>query len=129
MTLGPVDEDGDGEKVISNWPLPILEDRPRRHRELIAAPGAFPQLAGRERVNLEATAFGTIRFAVVIGPADRGELGMRFLIRHARDGAQTGASLRLWKGGSAVPSPYSMHYIIEYDDSQRACQRHNHQIW
>ena len=88
MPFGSVGEDRDGEKVIPNSPLAVGEDRPRRHGKLIPAPGAFPELASREGVNLEATTLRAVWLAVVIGPTDRGEPGMRFLVRHARNGAQ-----------------------------------------
>lgn len=77
MTLGAVDEDRDGEKVIPNRALAILEDRSRRNGELIAASRAFPELAGRESVDLEAAAFWTVRPTVIIGPPDLNEFRVR----------------------------------------------------
>ena len=88
MSLGAVGKDRDGEQIIANRPLAVGEDRPRRHGELIPAARAFPQLAGRDRIDLEAAAFRAIRLPAIIGPADRDELGVRLLIRHARNGAQ-----------------------------------------
>jgi hypothetical protein len=68
MALGSVGEDSDSEEVIPNRPLAVGEDGPRRYRELIPAAGAFPQLAGREGVNLETPALRAVGLAVVIGP-------------------------------------------------------------
>ena len=75
-------EDRDCQEVISNRPLAIGEDRPRRHENLISASAAFPQLAGGKAVHLDATALGVERFATVLSPPDLGELRVRFLIRY-----------------------------------------------
>ena len=88
MSLRAIRENRQREQMGADRQFPICEDRPRGHRELVSAGGAFPELAGRQGINLEASAFRTIRLSIVIGPTDRNELGMRFLIRHARNGAQ-----------------------------------------
>lgn len=89
VALGAIRKDRDGEEVVANRKFAIGEDGPRRHAELIPTSRAFPELASSVGVNLHAAAFGAARFAAIIGPADRGELGVRFLIRHTRNGAQT----------------------------------------
>src|ERR1700730_17220335 len=88
MPFGAVGEDRDCQEVIPNRPLTIGEGGSRRYRKLIPATRAFPELARRKGVNLEASAFRAIGLPIVIGPADRNKLGMCFLIRHARNGAQ-----------------------------------------
>jgi hypothetical protein len=65
---------------------------------------------------------------VIIGPSDRNELGVRFLIRHARNGAQTERPGRLRKGGNVATSPYSMVPTIEYRDISVTCQHANRHI-
>ena len=55
---------------------------------MITAAAALPEFAGREGIDLQASALRTIRLAVIIRPADCNKLGMRFLIRHTRNGAQ-----------------------------------------
>ncbi len=86
--LRPVDKDCNGEKVIPDRPLAIVEDGPRRDAELMVARAAFPDWPCRERIDFEATAFRAVRLSVVIGPADALEHLPRFIIRHARDDAQ-----------------------------------------
>ena len=88
VALGTVHKDRDGEEAIPNRPLAIGEDRPGRHRELIFASRAFPERARREGIDLDASAARAIRLAVVVGPADRDEPRVSFLIRHARHGAE-----------------------------------------
>jgi len=88
MPLGAVGEDRDSQKIVPNRPLAIGKDGPRRDRELIPASRAFPQVPGREGVNLEAATLRTVRFPVIVAPPDLDELGMRFLVRHARNSAQ-----------------------------------------
>ena len=88
MALDAVHKDRDREKVIPNRAFAILKNGARRYRKLIAASAAFPQLTGREGIDLGAAALRAVRLALGIGPTDRNELRMRFLIRHARNGAQ-----------------------------------------
>ena len=87
MPFGTVGENRDRQQVVPNRALAILKDGARRYRKLITASAAFPQLTGRVGINLGAAALRAVRLALGIGPADRNELGMRFLIRHARNGA------------------------------------------
>jgi hypothetical protein len=88
MAFGSIRKNRDCQQVIPNRTLAVLKNGLRRYRELISAGAAFPQLAGREGINLETPAFWAIRFTMIVAPSDRDELGVRFLIRHARNGAQ-----------------------------------------
>jgi hypothetical protein len=81
-------KDRDCQEVVPHRPLAIGKDGPGGHRKLVTAGAAFPQLTGRVCVDLGAAALRTIGFAPVIGPPNLDEFGMRFLIRHARNGAQ-----------------------------------------
>ena len=71
---------------------------------------ATRELAGRLSVNLVQP-----HLAAVIGPTDRHELGMRFLIRHTRDGAQ---QQRAWGRGKKEVRSIALvvnRKIINYD--------------
>lgn len=87
-TRGTVGKDRDGEKVIPDRPLAIVKDSPRRDAELMVAPAALPDRPGCERIDLHATAFRAVRFSGIVGPTNAPERVPRFLIRHARNGAQ-----------------------------------------
>ena len=86
MALRAVDEDRDGKQVVADRTLAVGKDGLRRYRKLIPAWAAFPELARRDRRNPRVTAFRAVRLAAVVRPPDFAELGVRFLVRHTRNG-------------------------------------------
>jgi hypothetical protein len=126
--LAPLTKICDGKEVVANRALAILKNGARRHRELIPAGGAFPHLTGREGIDLEASALRAIRFALIIAPAELGELAVRFLIRHCAQRRSERASVRLRKGGSVGTSSNSMFSNIKFGDMPLACQPQNHHL-
>ena len=69
-TLRAVDEDRDGEKVVTDRTLAVVEDRSGRDAELVFAGGALPQRARLEGADLKTAATRAVGLAAVVGPAD-----------------------------------------------------------
>ena len=88
MPLCPVHEDGDCQQIVADRPLAVGEDGLRRYRELIPARTAFPELACCDRGDAAVATFRAVRLPAIIRPADFHELGVRLLVRHARNRCQ-----------------------------------------
>lgn len=81
MAFRAVGEDGDGEQVRPDWQLAAGKDRPGRDRELMVAALALVETAGLVAVDRDAATARAIGLAAVVGPADRLEAIVCFLVR------------------------------------------------
>ena len=128
MTLVAVHEDCDREEVIpesvacgpERWSAPLPKTD--------TASAAFPQLEGRESVDLGAAAFRTIGLPLVIGPPDLDELGMRFLIRHARNSAHRERPCGCGEEEMLRHRQNPARNITEFNDGRPTCQRPYHRL-
>lgn len=89
IALRAVDEDCDGQEVITDGTLAVREDRASSYGELVFATAAFPDRARLEPKDLHAAAFWAIGLTVIVGPTYTPESDARLLISHAGHRAQT----------------------------------------
>ena len=85
MALGAIGEDRDGEQVVADRQLAVGKNGPAGDAVLRAAPSALEELAGRDEGVLEATATGSERLTLRVGPADQLERRPRLVVRQARN--------------------------------------------
>jgi hypothetical protein len=82
-----VREQRDGEKIVADRTLTVVEDRAGRDAELMIAATTFPDRTRLVGMNLEAFTTRAIRLAVIVSPTDALERGAAFLVAYTGDDA------------------------------------------